>query len=991
MPELTSTKDFGTPVLNVDGTFTVPVTITVENTGDVDIDNLQLSDNLGAASNLGTAFQSIVGTPVISITDDGNVTTALVPTANGTAFDGSAQPLILAGTDGVLGTDDVLTVTFTALVDPNASGAPATLQNTATASGDDPSGTPTSDDSDSGNSGDDTGGGDDPTSLTPPATMPELTLVKAADDTTDVVVGQTVTYSYTIENTGDVNVSDITVTDQHTSAAGTSALPVSDETGDTGNSSSSVDASVDGSWDVLAPGDTVTFTATYTVTQADIDAGGDLTNTATASGTSPSGTLTEPTDTETVSVDPSAPMLTIVKSDPTLTVDADSSSSITPDDTIEYVVTVTNTGNVTLNNVIVSDALITPSSETCASVVPGDTCVLTGEYVPTTADADAGQVVNTASVTSDEVAGPTDSNTISTPVEISTATLSGVVFIDLDGDGVQDTGEDVLAGWIVKVYDSAGNVVAELTTDANGYYETDLPLGEFTVEFCNPENGTVYSSTTINTGSSSPNPDGSVSAVVNLPIDPSGVVYDSITRVPVAGVTVTMVDASGTPLPDVCFISPSQQDQVTGSRGMYQFDLVPGADPACPLGQTDYGIIFDAPASHLDTVSTIIGPEAGFLTAPAGIGPFEVAPQSDAPTGTDSTTYYLGFTLGTGSRDVIHNHIPLDPASFIRTDLTVMKSTPRRDVRVGDVVPYEIKVTNTEDLPRVDLDMVDFLPAGLRYVEDTAQLDTVPVMPVINGRELRLDDLDFAANETKVLTLMVVVGAGVSDGNYTNQAYVEDRLGAEISNRGEATVRVVPDPVFDCSEVIGKVFEDRNADGYQDEGELGIPGARLATVKGLLVTTDEHGRYHIPCAAVPNGKIGSNFILKLDERTLPTGFKMTSENPRVVRLTRGKMTKMNFGVTLPEMVSLDLTDAAFVPGTLELKPEYRAQLPALVDALNADEPVLHLNYDAARSSNQARARLDALSREIKSLWAPNRRALKIETKLFQMTDVLGGE
>ncbi|MCK4867040.1 MAG: hypothetical protein KAT39_03240, partial [Alphaproteobacteria bacterium] len=84
--------------------------------------------------------------------------------------------------------------------------------------------------------------------------------------------------------------------------------------------------------------------------------------------------------------------------------------------------------------------------------------------------------------------------------------------------------------------------------------------------------------------------------------------------------------------------------------------------------------------------------------------------------------------------------------------------------------------------------------------------------------------------------------------------------------------------------------------GYRDEGEPGVPGVRIATARGLLITTDAFGRYHIACATVPNEERGSNFILKVDERTLPAGYHATSENPRVVRLTRGKAVRANFGV-----------------------------------------------------------------------------------------------
>ena len=74
-------------------------------------------------------------------------------------------------------------------------------------------------------------------------------------------------------------------------------------------------------------------------------------------------------------------------------------------------------------------------------------------------------------------------------------------------------------------------------------------------------------------------------------------------------------------------------------------------------------------------------------------------------------------------------------------------------------------------------------------------------------------------------------------------------------------MRVTPDPTFDCAGVIGKVFDDKNRNGYQDKGELGLANVRLATVRGLLVTTDKYGRYHVACADVPNPDRGSNFIM----------------------------------------------------------------------------------------------------------------------------------
>ena len=213
---------------------------------------------------------------------------------------------------------------------------------------------------------------------------------------------------------------------------------------------------------------------------------------------------------------------------------------------------------------------------------------------------------------------------------------------------------------------------------------------------------------------------------------------------------------------------------------------------------------------------------------------------------------------------------------------------------------------------------------------------------------------------------MLVVGASVQDGIYTNQAYIRDTAGDIVSNEAEAVVQVTPDPLFDCSELIGKVFDDKNNDGYQDEGEPGLPGVRLATAKGLLVTTDQHGRYHIACAAIPNENIGSNFILKVDQSTLPTGYHLTTENPRVVRLTRGKLSKANFGAALENIVNLEVTDAAFQPGTNTLRAEYAGQMGQIIDALLGQESTLRLTYFASAAGNDER--IDALSTQIRELW-----------------------
>jgi len=126
--------------------------------------------------------------------------------------------------------------------------------------------------------------------------------------------------------------------------------------------------------------------------------------------------------------------------------------------------------------------------------------------------------------------------------------------------------------------------------------------------------------------------------------------------------------------------------------------------------------------------------------------------------------------------------------TFARTPLNVTKSVRNTSVQVGDLVPYTITVTNTEDFPRIDLDIVDLAPHGFRFIEETSLLNGVAIEPEVNGKELILNDIDFAANETKTWTLVLAVGAGVNDGLHTNNAFVRDALDSEISERAQAVV-----------------------------------------------------------------------------------------------------------------------------------------------------------------------------------------------------------
>src|SRR5690606_6332331 len=173
---------------------------------------------------------------------------------------------------------------------------------------------------------------------------PKIALIKTGvvDDTNGngcADVDETITYSFTVFNLGNVTLSNITITD-----------PL---------------VTVNGGPITLAPGaaDGTTFTATYIITQTDIDAGF-VENQATATGTDASGTTvsdlsddnSELEDDPTITQLCQNPAIALIK----VGVPADENGNGCADlgETILYSFSVKNTGNVSLTNVIVTDPLI---------------------------------------------------------------------------------------------------------------------------------------------------------------------------------------------------------------------------------------------------------------------------------------------------------------------------------------------------------------------------------------------------------------------------------------------------------------------------------------------------------------------------------------------------------------------------------------------------------------------------------------------------------
>ena len=638
---------------------------------------------------------------------------------------------------------------------------------------------------------------------------------------------------------------------------------------------------------------------------------------------------------------------------------------------------------------------------------PGQTAVLRFRAIINPTLVDGTPVTNTAQVTwNDPTQYATASVTIDVGAVVGFGMLSGTVWHDADFDDTLDGTERLLEGWTVELLMN-GQPIRTVNTAADGTFvmagvvPNYLTPNQYSLRYSAPGAGPRTAALGLTDSDFTDYLQriddivvtaGSNLLALNLPIDPNGVVYDAIARSPIAGATVTLFDAGGvSPIPATCFDDVVQQDQVTTANGYFKFDIN-FSEPGCPSGG-NYLIRVTPPGNgYVQGPSALIPPTSDLATLPFDVPSCpgsandtivatsqhcevqvsEFAPGVSVPARSAGTNYHSYLTLDSsqlpGSGQLFNNHIPLDPV--LTGAVSITKSTPMLNVTRGQLVPYVITIGNSFGVALQDINVVDRFPAGFHYVEGSARFDGTPVEPAIVDRVLTWSNLSLASEGRHEIKLLLAVGAGVTEGEFVNRAQAVNGLtGAILSEEAAATVRLVPDPTFDCTDVTGKVYDDANRNGYQDGDEAGLAGVRLVTATGLAATTDTHGRYHITCAITPNESRGSNFVLKLDDRTLPSGFRPSTRPVEVQRATRGKALRINFGASIHRVVGIDIADAAFEPGNIELRHQWQPRIGLLITELQKGPAVLRLSYVAdTEDESLVDARLESIKRQVMEAW-----------------------
>lgn len=280
------------------------------------------------------------------------------------------------------------------------------------------------------------------------AASSSITLVKSTTSTGYDAAGNTIPYSYAVKNTGNTTLTGVGVSDNKIPSV---SCPES----------------------TLAAGASETCTATYTVTQADVDAGS-VTNTATASGTDP--------DSNVVSSSPSS--VTVLASDATSSLGLVKSTTSTgytaSGQAIPYSYAVTNLGTTTLSEVGVTDNKIASVSCPDSTLAPGASETCTASYTTTQADVTAGSVTNTATA---HALNPQSTAVTSVPSSVTVQYVSDVPTITsftpasgAPGITITITGTNLSGATKVTI----GGVVGTIKSDSATVIKVKVPQGALT-------------------------------------------------------------------------------------------------------------------------------------------------------------------------------------------------------------------------------------------------------------------------------------------------------------------------------------------------------------------------------------------------------------------------------------------------------------------------------------------------------------------------------
>jgi fimbrial isopeptide formation D2 family protein/uncharacterized repeat protein (TIGR01451 family) len=418
------------------------------------------------------------------------------------------------------------------------------------------------------------------------------------------------------------------------------------------------------------------------------------------------------------------------------------------------------------------------------------------------------------------------------------------------------------------------------------------------------------------------------------------------------------------------------------------------------------GTVLDTPPtgfSYVDGSMSVVDGDGAFNLSP-GLSPLRIG-GLDIPVGDQATVVYL-LRVGAGVRAGVYVNEAVavdagdDPVSNVATAQVVVESDPLLDDSLVFGTVYDDRDGDgwQDSAALKGVHVQGGFDPGL-YIPGTTTVDRGqgPVAepdasaPLLHGIDLgaiagRESIADKRAMRQVVVRQRLREPTFTGDFVLTSDQGVTLRMDAEgkttLEREGEAAKGLgAGEPVVERS--IARVedgYEVAYTIGNAGIDERGIPGVRIASVEGLLIETDQYGRYHLTDVQGGEGAHGRNFILKVDPATLPAQTAFTTENPLVRRITPGVPVRFGFGVKLPveeipgttQVLELQLGEVFFASDSAELRPEYMPAIAKMAEQVDAhgggevvitaeggNEPLAFARAEAVRDALVAKTGKDA--------------------------------
>ena len=579
--------------------------------------------------------------------------------------------------------------------------------------------------------------------------------------------------------------------------------------------------------------------------------------------------------------------------------DEDGNGQVSLNDTLTYRVTVTNSGFVPLTDVVISDAQINPGNAVCASVLPGQTCVLQGTYRVTAADARARRVVNVATATGNVCAA--GSQDAQCRVTLTTQVVNAVIRAKDD-----DFGEVMCPKSDVVV----GNAYKNDTLDGRPVRAADI-LGTVTSPAKPAKPGKPVPELNTATGE------------VKVPAGTPGGTY-------VIGYRICQRSVSNN-CDSARIVVKVKQCQVlvrviktAQTRQARVGDFVSYTLQIDNLTEND---------GEVDGLQIVDKPPPGFSLVPGSVR-FQDVDARGTASGTGPITLGQIDLAGNGRAHI--SYVVRVGANARRGEATNTAEPFHEGAKVGSTAKAVVVVSADPDTDETSIIGKVFIDQDGDGWQDSADAQGVRIQggidpavyvagsttvdrgqgaqpepdasaPLLHG--IRLGTLrGRESGDASVPSHSVVISQWVTAPVFTSDTVVTSEDGARlvVAPGGDVRYEHAGDVAAGLNNQDLRVQrtvtpqEGRYRVDYivtnHGVSEVGIPGVRLASPEGLVVQTDSYGRFHLVGIDAAARAHGRNFVLKVDPVSLPQGARVTSANPLVRRLTGGLAVRFDFGV-----------------------------------------------------------------------------------------------